>query len=256
MKLSKNIRFAFCALAVFCLSGCYDSDFSTPAQSQIDEYRKVGKMCKVKPATQVSSGQMPNELATSPQPQFDESTIYQVQKDDVVVGNRESKVIVVEYSSPTCLHCSYYHKEIYPKIKSKYIDSGKIAYVIRPFIGNKQDLDSAILARCVSRDSFEKIVDILYKKQDSWAFHSNYREVLANIGEIAGLSQGDYQKCLNDEELSDFLINHTRAASHLSGFMGTPSFMVDGVLMSASYTLENLSNAIDIAIEKHEKAEQ
>ncbi|MBP7190274.1 MAG: thioredoxin domain-containing protein [Rickettsiaceae bacterium] len=259
MKEYKFTRVFFCFLLIFCLSGCYEADFSTPAQNQINEYRKAGKMCRVKSNPIIASQPTPStqpEEAPQVQQEFDESTIYGVLKDDVVVGNAEAKVVVVEYSSPTCLHCSFYHKEIYPKIKAKYIDSGKVAYVVRPFISNKQDLDSAILVRCVAKESFDKILEILYQKQDSWAFHSNYRDVLTNIGEIAGLSSDEYQKCLKDDNIADMLINHTRAITHVPGFLGTPSFMIDGVLMNSAYTFENLSNAIDSAIEKYEKNKQ
>ncbi len=73
---------------------------------------------------------------------------FKVDDNDMVLGNKKSNVIVVEYFSPTCPHCAYYHQTIFPELKKKYIDTNKIAYVVREFIATKQDLDAAILARC------------------------------------------------------------------------------------------------------------
>ena len=70
------------------------------------------------------------------------------QADDIIYGNAESKIVFLEYFSPTCPHCVDFRNKIFPKIKEKYIDTGKILYILREFIGNKQDLDAAILARC------------------------------------------------------------------------------------------------------------
>ena len=72
---------------------------------------------------------------------------FKVDDNDMVLGNKKSNVIVVEYFSPTCPHCAYYHQTIFPELKKKYIDTNKIAYVVREFIATKQDLDAAILAR-------------------------------------------------------------------------------------------------------------
>lgn len=262
-------RFIYIILLITTLTGCYDRDFSTPAQKQIDEYRKIGKMCLIPKdpsssivlaetnnkdiidITKVATPKIPEESVQDVNVEVDSTTMFGLQKDDLVLGNASAKVVVIEYSSPTCLHCGYFHKEILPVLKKKYIDSNKIAYIIRPFISNKQDLDAAILTRCGIKDDYLKIVNILYKKQESWAYHSNYRQILADIGALAGISLENYDKCLQDNTISDYLINNSRAISHVPKFLGTPSFVVDGEFLEAGYSAENLSNLIDKAIKKY-----
>lgn len=245
-------------LLTITLSGCYERDFSTPAQPQIDEYRKMGKMCMAENkndktssdnAQNVQNPKIPDQPVE--QAQSSSATMFGIQNGDIVFGNPDAKVVVIEYSSPTCLHCAYFHKEILPNLKKKYIDSGKVAYLIRPFISNKQDLDAAILTRCGSKDDYLKLVDILYQKQESWSYHSNYREILQNIGGLAGISAADYEQCLQNEEISNYLINNSRAISHVPNFLGTPSFVVDGVFLEDGYSEENLSDLIDKAMKKY-----
>ena len=83
----------------------------------------------------------------------------------------------IEYFSPTGPHCTDYKKEVLPKIKeNKFI---LIKYVVREFIGNKQDFDAAILARCTNnKESFFKFVNVLLEQQDSWSVNRNYPEIL------------------------------------------------------------------------------
>ena len=67
---------------------------------------------------------------------------------DMVFGDKNAEILLIEYFAPTCAICRNYHLEVFPQIKSKYIDTGKIAYVMREAVGNRVDLDASILARC------------------------------------------------------------------------------------------------------------
>ena len=49
---------------------------------------------------------------------------------DFSAGAADAKVTIVEYASMTCPHCAKFHKEVYPGLKSKYIDTGKVRFLI------------------------------------------------------------------------------------------------------------------------------
>lgn len=226
------------------LSSCSDNtDFSTPAQKHINDYRAQLKQCQKTERTPVAKPSEPiAEILT------DSNGIFAVNEHDIILGNPQAQVVVIEYSSPTCAHCAYFHKSILPELQKNYIDTGKIAYVIREFISNKQDLDATILASCGKRENFVKMLDIFLKQQDSWAFNTNYRDVLTNIGQLSGVTPEEYAKCLADEELLGRVIGQSRAITRVPNFIGTPSFVIDGVLYNKAYTYQNLSDAIEEAI--------
>lgn len=46
-----------------------------------------------------------------------------INNNDIVLGNKDAKVIVIEYSSPTCSYCRQYHLKVFSEIKCKYIDT-------------------------------------------------------------------------------------------------------------------------------------
>ena len=175
-----------------------------------------------------------------------------VSKNDIVLGNADSKVVLVEYFSPTCPHCAYYHKVILPELKKKYIDTNKIAYVIREFIGNKQDLDAAILARCQhDTECFVKFHTVILDQQEKWVGSSKYRDLLTNMGQIGGVSPETYAKCLNDNEMIEILFSNTNLASGAKGFVGTPAFFINGIQIKEGYGLDILSKFIDRELAKN-----
>jgi protein-disulfide isomerase len=178
-----------------------------------------------------------------------------INKTDIVWGNQNSKVLLVVYSSFTCPACAYYHEHIYSKLKEKYIDNNKIAYILRLFIANKQDIDSATLALC-NKEKFTPFVEILYKRQQSWAFNANYRDILTNIGQFGGVSAQEYQKCLNDESLRDQLILQSKGLNEkfTSGkIVATPAFILNGKLLNSGHSVEILAKEIDKLLQENEQ---
>lgn len=234
-------------LTTFSLTACSKpQDFSTPAQSHINEYRLQAKQCKAAVKKEVVTS-VP-EIKAEPKP--DNNTLFAINENDVALGNPEASVVVIEYASPTCAHCAFFNKTIYPELKKNYIDTGKISYALRLFVATKQDLDAGILTLCGSKTIFYKLVDVLFDRQESWAFNSNYRDILTNIGQLSSIAPEQYAACLGDTNFSDILINQSRAAGRVPGFIGTPTFIINGVLFTQAYTYENLSAAIEAALKE------
>ena len=61
---------------------------------------------------------------------FSEYEIVKAKTDEeVFLGNKDAKIVVIEYASMTCAHCANFHKKVYPKIKENYIDTNKIKFI-------------------------------------------------------------------------------------------------------------------------------
>ena len=169
-----------------------------------------------------------------------------ISNDDVVIGNREALVTIVEYFSPTCTHCNVFHQEVFPELKAKYIDTGKIAYVMREFVGNKQDLDASILARCsVDNEGYLKLMEVILSTQEEWAFNKNYRQKLVYIGAQGGITEEQYKKCLAGDSWTEVFIKNAKLAANIPNFIGTPSFFINGELISVTLSKEQFFNKIE-----------
>jgi protein-disulfide isomerase len=175
----------------------------------------------------------------------------EIQEKDIVVGDPHSSVVIVEYFSPSCLHCHLYHKHHFPELFEKYIKTNKIAYVYREFVANKQDLDAALLARCgTTKEEYLKFIDVLFSTQDNWAFNKNHLEILTNIGVLGGVSPERYAKCLNDKDIINFLKENTMIPIKIKGFAGTPALFINGVRFSTDHSFSQLSQEIDRLLKK------
>lgn len=174
-------------------------------------------------------------------------------KEDLILGNLDSGLIIVEYFSPTCPSCSFYHSTIFPEIKQQYIDTAKIAYVLREFVTNKQDLDAAILARCNGdkEDRFT-FIKLLLQYQNSWAFTKQYSEILKNIGSIGGVSPEQYKNCMQNDNMIKILFKNAKILSFKHN-AGIPVFFFNGKKFTKDYTYDNFSKEIKNYIKEEEE---
>ena len=66
-------------------------------------------------------------------------------------------VTITEYASMTCPHCAAFTEKVFPKIKSEYIDTGKIRFVFREFPLDIKAAAGSMLARCIAKDDAPQI---------------------------------------------------------------------------------------------------
>lgn len=168
---------------------------------------------------------------------------------DVVLGPAEAKVTVVEYASMTCGHCAAFHTKVFPDIKKKYIDTGKIRFVMREFPLDNLAAATSMLARCASPEKTgEKtyaLIDTFFAKQADWAFKEGSPVPrLFEIAKQAGFTQDSFDKCLTDQKLLDQVQAVRNRASEKFGVSATPTFFVNGKKL-AGPTLADFEKAID-----------
>ena len=75
-----------------------------------------------------------------------------------------------EWFSFTCPHCAAFAQEVFPEVKTKLIDTGKLLYVFREFPRDKLDLMAAMVARSLPPSRYEPFVMALFATQQHWAF--------------------------------------------------------------------------------------
>lgn len=166
---------------------------------------------------------------------------------DLVLGSDDAKVTVVEYASMTCGHCMAFHTKVFPEIKSKYIDTGKIRFVFREFPLDSRAFAASMLARCAgSTEKSLALVGALFDTQESWAFvKENPTPKLFEIAKQAGFTQESFDKCLTDQKLLDQLTAiHTRA-NEVFGVNATPTFFINGKRLQASPVIEEFDKVIE-----------
>lgn len=152
---------------------------------------------------------------------------------DYVLGNPNSKVKIVEYSSMTCPHCADFHLEIFPKIKKEYIDNNKISYVFRHYPLDKRAFQAAMISHCAGKDKYYKFIDVFLKTQMKWALSTNYLDNLKMIAKLGGMSNSDFEKCLANKDLEEKILHEMqKRAVGKYNVKGTPSIFINGMELS------------------------
>ena len=67
---------------------------------------------------------------------------------DLSDGNKDAKIKVLVFESVTCSYCAKFHEDIYPKLKSEFVDSGKIEVIFKSFPLDLAALNAEIILRC------------------------------------------------------------------------------------------------------------
>ncbi len=149
---------------------------------------------------------------------------------DMVVGKKDAPITIIEYSSLTCGHCANFHKNILPDLKKKYIDTGKVRYVIREFPLDNLAVAGFMLARCKS-EKYNEIVEDLFAHQEKWAFVKDPIAQLRARVKKAGFTDESFNACLRDQALIDKIVKVREKASKDYQVNSTPTLFVNGRLL-------------------------
>ncbi|WP_162937413.1 DsbA family protein [Indioceanicola profundi] len=143
-----------------------------------------------------------------------------------VYGNPDAPVTLIEYASLACSHCATFHKEIWPKLKAEFVDPGQVKLIFRDFPLNAPGLRAHQLARCAGEKRFEGLKDVLFKSQATW-LNQDYEKRLAMVARMAGLTQAQFDACMADKQLENFLIQSQATGGSKYNVNSTPTFIVE-----------------------------
>ena len=147
---------------------------------------------------------------------------------DIIYGDPNAPVEVIEYASLTCPHCADFAVNYFPAIKEKYVDTGKVKFVYRNFIFNRQDLAASTIARCSNPEVTRTLMKTLFARQHEWARSQNIIDDLASIARQAGISRVQFDRCLANRDMHAHLVEMTKKGSEDYQVNSTPSFFIDG----------------------------
>lgn len=166
---------------------------------------------------------------------------------DMSIGEDKAPVTVIEYASMTCSHCATFAKTTMPELKKRYIDTGKVRYILREFPLDPLAAAGFMLARCSAKDDKTKyfaVVDTLFHQQNTWVVQKPL-EPLKTIAKQAGLSEQDFDKCLANQDLLDKMESLRRHASETLKVDSTPTFFINGSKHPGALSIDEMAKVID-----------
>ncbi|PXA97389.1 disulfide bond formation protein DsbA [Nostoc sp. 3335mG] len=164
---------------------------------------------------------------------------------DKVEGNPEAPVTVIEYASPTCPHCAAFHNNVYEPFKTAYIDTGKVKFILRPFVRNVLDAAIFMLAEAAGDTNYHNVIATYFRTQGEWGVSEKPRDAIFNIATQLGFTKESFDAALTNQTLFTGMEAMREQALNEFGLQGTPTFYVNGKTLSGDKTLEQLAAEID-----------
>ena len=184
------------------------------------------------------AGASPAVGQTPPKPAPGGGEALTVKPDDRVFGKADAPITIIEYASLTCPHCAHFAVDVLPKLKQKWIDTGKAKLVLREFPLDEPALRAAMVARCAAADKFYPLVDTFFSQQEQWVTARDYRAALEKLAKLAGIGDKQFKTCIEDKKLEDQIVQSRLTAAQQLGVSSTPSFFVNGQKFEGAPTFE------------------
>jgi protein-disulfide isomerase len=163
---------------------------------------------------------------------------------DIMIGSDKAPVTIIEYASMTCPHCAHFEETTLPELKKRYIDTGKVRYVMREFPLDALAAAGFMLARCAGPDKYESVVETLFAKQPDWVIQQPIPPLMA-IAKQFGFTEESFNACLaNQKVLDDIQAVRDYAANKLA-VNSTPTFFINGKRLVGDLTIEAMAKEID-----------
>jgi len=163
---------------------------------------------------------------------------------DVMIGSDKAPVTVIEYASMTCPHCAHFEETTLPELKKRYIDTGKVRYVMREFPLDALAAAGFMLARCAGPDKYETVVETLFAKQPDWVVQQPI-EPLKAIAKQFGFTEDSFNACLANQKVLDNIQAVRDHAVNKLGVNSTPTFFINGKRFVGDLSIDVMAKEID-----------
>ena len=167
------------------------------------------------------------------------------QPGDMAIGLPEAPVSVIEYFSLTCPHCRDFHIEIFPRLRTEYVETGKVRFIARDFPLNRPARDAAVLAHCAGPERYFAFIETLFNTFDNWTRAADYLSALSQIGQLGGISEGEFQVCLGNRNLETRILSSIRDGQENYDIKSTPSFVINGNTYDGSMRYSAFAKTLD-----------
>ena len=164
----------------------------------------------------------------------------------ITEGNVDAKVKLIVFESLTCSHCADFHKNVYPSLKTDFIDKGLILIEFRNFPLDMAAFNASKIAHC-KNDGNSEILHHLYKNQSSWVRGSTIEDLNKNLKDVVQESgfELDFEKCIANSEIEDFILEDRINGAKNYKIEATPTLIINGEKFENSSNYKKLKKYIE-----------
>ncbi|MBI1405255.1 MAG: thioredoxin domain-containing protein [Caulobacter sp.] len=176
--------------------------------------------------------------------------------DGISLGDARAPVTLQVYLSYGCPHCRAWFREVFPVLKSRYVDTGKVRLVVVEFTAGHEAMAraGAIAARCAPRKKYFQVAAALFDHPASALGgvdendqpRADTETWVEEAYKAAGVSEASLKHCDRAAQGAALDARMERAMAEYPGYRGgTPAFVANGEEVEAG-TLDWAEYAIAV----------
>lgn len=171
-----------------------------------------------------------------------------------LLGNKDAKVTIVEFSDFQCPFCKRYIDETHSQINDTYIKTGKVKFAYRhyPLSFHANAAKAAEASECANEQGkFWNYHDLLFDNQDTWASQepAAAADSFTDYAGQLGLNTDQFRSCL-DTGKSKAAVDADFVAGGEAQVDGTPTFFINGNRVVGAVPFSDLQKVIDEELKK------
>ena len=176
-----------------------------------------------------------------------EKLALEIGEEELVIGDKDAPITIIEYASMSCSHCASFHKNTLPDIKKEYIDTGKVRMVFRDYPFNYPALLGSMMMRCISNDVRYDYMNALYELQNAWVNKDPKisKKELYKIMQSGGMTKDEFNECYSNLDNENLILEGVMVAQKDFNIKSTPSFIVNGILIEGNKNIKEFRQIID-----------
>lgn len=166
---------------------------------------------------------------------------------DIWLGSPTAKVTIIEYVSLTCPHCAAFHRDTWPSLKERYVDTGKVRFTVREFPLDLIATAAAMMARCDGGAQYYQVIDLLLDQQPAWALIKKPKspvEAMAQTLQQIDFSKEKFDLCLRDGDTYAGINATKNRGGEILKIESTPTFFINGERHIGNISINYIENII------------
>ena len=166
----------------------------------------------------------------------------------ITIGNDNAPIKIKVFSSLTCPHCADFHIKVVPKIKEKYIENGTVQLIFIDFPLDQFAFNASKLLHCLDKEKQKKFLDTLYENQNHWASGTDAKQINNNLKNLVrnfGIDSSQFDKCLNNDIISDKILNGRIKGHEKYSINSTPTIIINEKKLEGSASFKNIQKKIE-----------
>ena len=141
-------------------------------------------------------------------------------------------------------HCRNFHKVTYPELKRRFIDTGKVRYILREFPIGKTSGNATIALRCAPPDKYLELYGKFMEQQPQWVSLEVRLDAIFAVARQVGMTRAQFDACLQNQGMIENL-KWVKDRGRKLGIVGTPNFFIGDKLVKKELTIAEIADYVE-----------